>query len=168
MILIGVVVASVLIAIWFDWKERRIPNRLTLSMAALGLILNFWMQGISGLTHSLYGLGCGLLLLILPFAVGGVGGGDVKLMGAIGSIVGPMLVLKIFLASAVFGGILSLATMIRRKALGATLRGIRDRIIYMVLTKKAPDENQWKREKEVSVPYAVAIGCGTLFVLFAL
>ena len=116
MIQIMIVITGILIALAFDWRMRKIPNALTFSMIALGFILNTYEQGLTGLQHSSLGLVLGILLLYLPFQGGGVGGGDVKLLGAIGSIVGPVFIFKIFLVSAIFGGALSLVMIIKNKA----------------------------------------------------
>lgn len=164
-----VVVAGVLTAVVCDWKARRIPNALTFSMIVLGLILHLWSQGFSGLGTGLLGLVCGILLLYLPFSLGGVGGGDVKLIGAIGALTGPALVLHIFLASAVFGGIFSIVEMIRKKAVRKTCKNIKDKALYFLLTRKfVPEPANQVRGKELGIPYACAIGCGTLLILFVL
>ncbi len=164
-----VVMVGILIAALCDWKARKIPNALTFSMLGLGLILHIWGQGLSGAGVSLLGFVCGILLLYVPFSLGGVGGGDVKLLGAIGSLVGPQLVLHIFLASAVFGGIFSLITMVRGKAVRKTLQNIKNKALYFLLTRKWMTETVHENEeKTLGIPYACAIGCGTLLILFVL
>ena len=164
-----VAVTGVLIAALCDLKTRKIPNVLTFSMMALGLVLHIGNQGVSGIGVSLLGLMCGILLLYLPFSLGGVGAGDVKLVGAIGALVGPALVFQVFLASAVFGGIFSLVAMIRGKAAGRTFRDIKDKALYFLLTRKWLAESaDQSGERKLGIPYACAIGCGTLFILFVL
>jgi prepilin peptidase CpaA len=54
---------------------------------------------------------------------GGTGAGDVKLMAAIGAIVGPATVVTAFFFTALAGGVLALAVAARRRRLGATLAG---------------------------------------------
>ena len=164
-----IVIAGVLAAALCDWKARKIPNWLTLSMIAFGLILHIASDGISGVGISLLGLVCGILLLYLPFSLGGVGGGDVKLLGAIGSLLGPVLVLQIFLASAVFGGIFSLVAMINGKTAKQTFQDLKNKALYFLLTRKfvAEPANNGGRKK-LGIPYACAIGCGTLFILLVL
>lgn len=168
MIQVSVTLAGLLTAAFFDWKSRRIPNAVTFSMIVLGLILNFMNQGASGISTSLAGLSFGFLLLVVPFAAGGVGAGDVKLLGGVGSLMGPEFVLKAFLASAVFGGLFSIVAAIRRRTLRKTFRGVKDRIIYLILTRKVPQEERGETTKPLGIPYAFAIGCGALFafVLF--
>lgn len=159
-------VLGILIAAAFDWKTRRIPNALTFSLILLGFILNFLNQGLFGLGQSVFGLACGIFLLLLPFAMGGVGAGDVKLLGAIGSLFGPIFIFKIFLASAVFGGLFSLIIMAKKGSLGKAFQGIKNRTFYVLITRKIPQEEKWlEPNSKIKIPYAIAIGSGTLFIL---
>jgi Flp pilus assembly protein protease CpaA len=82
-ILAGAVLLSIL-AGWMDLRSRRIPNWLTLSGAAVGVMANTALGGVSGLKTSLLGLVVGLGLL-LPFVLlRSLGAGDWKLAGALG------------------------------------------------------------------------------------
>ena len=169
MLPIYIAVTGVILAALLDWKTRKIPNVLTFSMILSGLALGFWSEGAAGLRESFFGLILGILFLYFPFAWRGVGGGDVKLVGAIGSLLGPTLVFHIFLASAVFGGIFSLVVMIKEKAFKQTLRHIKDKALFFLLTRKVlPEAEIAQNDKRLRIPYACAIGCGTLFVLCAL
>ncbi|MBI4372298.1 MAG: prepilin peptidase [Candidatus Omnitrophica bacterium] len=161
-------IAGVFAAAIFDIRIRKIPNALTFSLAFLGLILNFLAFGLNGLGQSALGLACGILFLYFPFSWGGVGGGDVKLMGAIGSLVGPSLILKIFLAGAIFGGIFSIFEMIRRKSVRRSLENLKAKMVCFALTRSMPHETAESEIQSATIPYACAIGCGTLFVLFVL
>ena len=89
------------LTIIFDLRERRIPNWLTLSSMFAGMAYHAATGGLQGLIFSIQGLALGFTLLILFYAAGGMGAGDVKLMGAVGSILGPMNVIIAFLYSAV-------------------------------------------------------------------
>jgi prepilin peptidase CpaA len=65
----------------------------------------------------------GLGLMLPGHALGATGAGDVKLMAAIGSLVGPMLVVKAFLFTAIAGGVLAVIVAMRRRRLRATVAG---------------------------------------------
>jgi prepilin peptidase CpaA len=106
-----------------DIRTRRIPNALTASMAGVGIGLA--ASGISGvsLTAAVVGFVLGLVLMLPGHALGATGAGDVKLMAAVGAIVGPAVVVKAFLFSAVAGGVLAVIVATRRKRLGATFAG---------------------------------------------
>ena len=164
---------GVLAAGFFDWKLRRIPNWITGVMMCFGLLINTWANGSEGFTYSAFGLVSGILLLYIPFACHGMGGGDVKLLGALGSILGPGLVFKIFLVSALFGGLFSLVVMARNRAMNQTLKRLGgmawNRLLYFLATGKILAEpGEMLGDNRLTIPYAFAIGCGTMFVLFLL
>lgn len=115
------VAAGVLIATVVDIRTRRIPNELTATMAGVGVALA--AAGLSGLPvwASVAGSLLGLALMMPGHLLGATGAGDVKLMGAIGAIVGPAAVFNTFLFTAIAGGLLALLVAVRRRRLGATL-----------------------------------------------
>ena len=113
--------AGTLVATVVDIRTRRIPNELTAAMACFGIGLA--AIGASGLSvgASLAGLVIGLALMMPGHLIGATGAGDVKLMAAIGGIVGPGMVVTAFLFTAVIGGVLAVVVAIRRQRLGAML-----------------------------------------------
>ena len=117
------VAAGSLVATVVDIRTRRIPNDLTATMAGLGLGLA--ATGISGvpLWASIAGFAVGLALMMPGHLLGATGAGDVKLMGAVGAIVGPATVVSAFLFTAVAGGVLAVVVAARRRRLKATLAG---------------------------------------------
>ena len=115
---IGVLVATVV-----DIRTRRIPNDLTATMAGIGVGLA--ATGISGvpLWASMLGFAIGLALMMPGHLLGATGAGDVKLMAAVGAIVGPALVVSAFLFTAIAGGVLAVVVALRRRRLAATFEG---------------------------------------------
>ena len=115
-LLAGVVAATVI-----DVRTRRIPNLLTAAMAATGI--GMAATGASGVSLAAAALGIvvGFALMLPGHALGATGAGDVKLMAAVGAIVGPVIVLKAFLFTGVAGGVLAILVAVRRRRLGATL-----------------------------------------------
>jgi prepilin peptidase CpaA len=116
-------VAGAIVATVTDLRTRRIPNALTASMAALGV--GFAATGISGMSigASLVGLALGLALMLPGHFLGATGAGDVKLMGAVGAVVGPGIVVSAFLFTAIAGGVLAVAVAVQRQRLAATIAG---------------------------------------------
>jgi prepilin peptidase CpaA len=104
-----------------DLKSRRIPNELTAALAGIGLGLA--ATGTSGVTvvASFTGFFLGLALMMPGHLLGATGAGDVKLMGAVGAIVGPAVVVSAFLFTAIAGGVLAVVVAARRQRLAATL-----------------------------------------------
>jgi prepilin peptidase CpaA len=83
---VALVIASVACA--FDLRTRRIPNWLTWGAAAAGIAFHVATGGLPGLQYSAQGWVVGAACLIVPYALGGMGGGDVKLVGALGAWLG--------------------------------------------------------------------------------
>lgn len=110
-----------LVATVVDIRTRRIPNELTATMAGIGVGLA--ATGVSGVSvwASMAGFALGLLLMMPGHALGATGAGDVKLMAAVGAIVGPGLVVSAFLFTAIAGGILAILVALRRRRLAATV-----------------------------------------------
>src|SRR5262245_65222789 len=81
--IIAGVLACIAICVVTDVRARRIPNLVSGPTMLVGIALNTLYFGTSGLTTSLGGLLAAMAVLIIPFALGGVGAGDVKMMGAV-------------------------------------------------------------------------------------
>ncbi len=158
------VIALVAIATYTDFRWRLIKNSLTLPAIAVGLLLHSLSTGWSGLLLSSLGLGAGLGLMMIPFALGQMGGGDVKLMSALGAFLGAYPILNVFLYTMVAGGLLALGFAIyRRKGLN-TLRRAWHLAIGMFIFRTPPMANPGN-EQSISMPYSFAIAAGTLAYL---
>lgn len=135
-VLIGLLVGASI----FDLLLRRVPNTLTLvgSTAALLLVLTGFSE--ITLTQALTGGLIGLGLFLIPYALGQMGAGDVKLFGMCGLFLGPIPVISAALYTMLAGGGLALS--------------------YLLRSKCTP-----KRKTIDTVPYAVAISLGVMLVL---
>ncbi len=98
-------------ATWDFWR-RRIPNALTLGAAFTGLGVNLAWKGIPGLIFSLKGLALGTGILLLPFALRWIGGGDLKTLAALGSFGGPVLAWATFLVGSALAGVLAVILLL--------------------------------------------------------
>ena len=118
-----VLAAGLIVATVVDLRTRRIPNVLTGSMAGAGLGLAAF--GLGGISVGAAVLGCliGLVLMLPGHMLGATGAGDVKLMAAVGSLLGPLVVVNAVLFTAVAGGALAVIVAIQRQRLGTTLAG---------------------------------------------
>src|SRR5262245_24179270 len=86
--IIGTTIAFIALCCFLDVRTRRVPNLLSGPAMLVGIALNTMYFGIPGLTASLLGILLTITFLLLPFALGGIGGGDVKMIGAIGALLG--------------------------------------------------------------------------------
>ncbi|WP_423799541.1 A24 family peptidase [Neobacillus sp. SAB-20_R2A] len=148
-----------------DLKSRKIYNKVTIPTILFGLINNSLGLGLDGFLFSSKGLLTGLGLLFIPFVLGGIGAGDVKLLAAIGSVKGSIFVLNSFLYGAVIGGIIAFVIMVRRGILIDFVR----RVIYSIILLKAT-QGSLNLSKEdnlaLGLPYGVAIALGTACTYF--
>jgi prepilin peptidase CpaA len=94
----------VTVAALHDFRTRRIPNQLVLAGCGLGIFLNTWATGLPGLATSVAGFGLGLVLMLPGFLLRFTGGGDVKLLAAVGGLLGPERILYAFVFSVIVGG----------------------------------------------------------------
>src|SRR5262245_20276027 len=103
-----VVLLATLVAAATDLRQFKIYNKLTVPLLLSGLICHGLVGGAGQLSNSLLGMfvGCGILI---PFyLMGGVGGGDVKLMAGVGAWLGGPLTFYVFVVAAVAGGVYAL------------------------------------------------------------
>jgi prepilin peptidase CpaA len=108
-----------------DLRTRRIPNVLTFGAALAGLVFQFATGGVEGLGQAALGWLLGALVFLLPFALGGLGGGDVKLLAALGAWLGPADALWLVLYTGVAGGVMAVAVSARYGYLGTALQNVR-------------------------------------------
>ena len=161
-------VVIVLVAAASDIRTRRIPNWLTLPGVLAGILVNVVMAGLPGLKMSLTGLALAFGLYLVLYVLRAMGAGDVKLMAAVGAIVGPAQWFAIFIATAVAGGIFAVALMVIKGRVRQTL-GNTMVIIQELAQFRAP----YSRHKHLDVkdpgalnlPHGVAIATGTLVSL---
>lgn len=106
--------ASVVAAAVIDLRTRRVPNVLTGATALAGIALGALTTGWPGLAMACIGGVVGLVLMLPGYVFGGTGGGDVKLLAAVGTLLGPGRIVEAFIGMAMAGGCLALGTAIWR------------------------------------------------------
>jgi prepilin peptidase CpaA len=121
-------------------------------------------SGYEGFLYSGKGFLVGLGLLLIPYLLGGMGAGDVKLMAAIGALMGTGFVFYSFIYTALIGGIIALLLIFKTRGFKITLKSaffnlllFRSNLGSMVLAKD--------KQSSISFPYGVAITLGTLCTL---
>ena len=116
--------ALVLAAALFDFRTRRIPNWLCAAGILCGFICQIWLSQWAGAREAALGAGLALLIYVPLFALRAVGGGDVKLMAAVGSLAGPSSWIAIFLITALVGGALALILIAIKGRFRRTMRNV--------------------------------------------
>ncbi len=137
----------------YDLRFRRIPNWLTFGSLAIIFSLNVFYSGLHGFLHSLFGLLTGLALLSIPYIAGGMGAGDVKLLGALGAIAGYKGGIIIFFYTAICGLILGIIWLLFNPG----------RLKFLITTGQILPVI----DKKQKIPYGIAILLGTiLYIMF--
>jgi prepilin peptidase CpaA len=103
----SIAIGIVVIAVMWDLATRRIPNRLTFAAALAAFAVHGYVAGWTGVGTSLAGWAVGAAFFLPFFVLGGMGAGDVKLLGAVGAWLGPAAAVWVALFSAVAGGVLA-------------------------------------------------------------
>jgi len=146
-----------------DMRKHRIRNLYTFPMVAVGLSFHALSGGLDGLVFSLKGLGLGIAFLIFPYVLGIMGAGDVKLMGAVGAVVGSRGALVAFLLTCVAGGVLAVIVMVLNwKYTMKRLRAAWTAVRALPPEGRASGEASGGDSKKPGLPYGVAIAAGTI------
>ena len=138
--LVALLAILLVVAVATDLRARIIPNWLNLAIALLAL--PWWIA--VGLTVPeillQIGLFAGALLLFAgAFAIGMMGGGDVKMIAALALWLPPAVFGEMLVWMALAGGVLTIAMLVRHR---------------------------WRRDEgKPEIPYGVAISAATLLVL---
>jgi prepilin peptidase CpaA len=153
-------------AAWWDLKYRKIPNVLTLPAVAVALVLHGATHSGQGLLLSLAGMVAAAALLLPGYVLGFTGAGDVKLLAAVGALLGFPAALLAALLSLILGGVLSvLVSLWRRNLSDLTARTLG--LGRWLFLRAARAHAASPRRSGRSVPLGVAIGAATLLVAFS-
>jgi len=128
-------------AVTEDLRHRRIPNMLCAILLFTGIGSGGFSRGWTGVTDSLLGATLGCVVFLLPYGLGGMGGGDVKLMSGFGSLTGVQGVLPALFLVAVGGALTSILYLGFQRLRGQSIAQ--------------------------TIPYAPAIVTGSLLVAFS-
>jgi len=142
---------------WTDFRSRRIPNRLTVPALAAGILLNTVALGWPGAKQALLGSGLGLGLL-LPFVLlKSLGGGDWKLMGALGAFLGPARLIAVLVITVLAAGVMAVLLVIWKKRIGQTLRNVGHLLASLMTLHLPGPELSLDDPQSLKVPFGVAV-----------
>ena len=127
--------AFLAVAVASDVRQRRIPNLLTLPALGLALLVSPWLGGTSGPIEAFAGAMLGFLILVGPYAIGGMGAGDVKALMALGAWLGPETTIGAAVWALLAGAGLGIVLVALRGELGEYLRRW-GRLLVTALTQR--------------------------------
>jgi len=136
---------------------------ITFPAMITGLAYHGFSGGHTGLIFSIEGIALGIVFLLGFYIFSGMGAGDVKLMGAAGSFLGPKGVFVAFLITALTGGLISLGVIIVRPSVKATAANVLEMARMLLYTRRLslPPGLEKKR-----IPYGPAIAVGSIIAIF--
>ena len=167
-----VVSVAILIATVTDIKCFKIYNSLTYPLLILGFVYHGFVNGFVGVVFSLLGgmFGAGVLLIL--FLLGGIGGGDVKLLAAIGAWLGLPVTFLLFCVAAMSAGIYAVVLTVVHKRyvqiwMSLRLLGRRAMLVGRHLGADEPVEEVVQREdrRKHLIPFGAMLGVGLLVLL---
>ena len=129
----GWAAAFLILAVASDVRFHRIPNWLTLPALLAALIASRWVGATSAPLEAAVGAALGFALLVGPYALGGMGAGDVKAMMVLGAWLGPEVTLGAAAWAVMAGGVFGLIMLVLRRELFAYAQRW-SRILLSVLT----------------------------------
>jgi prepilin peptidase CpaA len=136
-----------------DLWRRRVSNLITLGALVSGIAAHFVLFGWAGVWNSVQGCFFGFLVFLIFFLMGGMGGGDIKLMAGFGAIVGGERIWVAAVLVGMIGGLMAILFLLGR----TVLRWFRP---------AAPEPTSAPLRKAM-IPYAPAISLGMLLTIGA-
>ena len=158
----------VLAAAVYDVRFRRIPNWISVGGIALGVLSNSLRHGIPGLLFAIGGFGLGFGLYFVLYLIHAMGAGDVKLMGAIGALVGWKNWIAIFVIAAIVGGIMAMIVILARSRVKKTFWNIGYLLNEMRRGRAAyatREELDVQNPQSTGLPHGAVIAVATIFYL---
>ncbi|WP_254511049.1 prepilin peptidase [Anatilimnocola floriformis] len=160
-----VLVAGFITAAAFtDYRTRKIPNWLTVPTAVLGLLYHSFAPNGFGPWMALAGFAIGFGLLLLPWLLGGGGMGDVKMLAALGSWLGPIGILVAFACGAGIAALMAMSLMFGSVVTSGISSTQRKFLTAGANGGTVNADAKAKKTKRV-LPFAIPVAIGTYLTL---
>jgi prepilin peptidase CpaA len=147
-----------------DYRTRKIPNWLTVTAAVTGLVYHTFAPGGFGPLMALAGFAIGFCLLLLPWILGGGGMGDVKMLAALGTWLGPVFILVAFALGAGFASCMAMAMMAGSVVTSGISSTQRKYLTAGAAGGTLTQEAKLKKAKRM-LPFAIPVALGTFLTL---
>ena len=152
-----------------DVRTGKVYNWITYPAVAVALVGHTLIGGLAGregalgLAGSAAGFAVGFLPLLAAWLAGGIGGGDAKLMGAVGALAGWRFAVAAMFYGFAVAAVLALAVLIRRRRLRRTLGSI-GRFLLLLLTPSKPASPAAADSPKIPFGLALCVGAGLAIV----
>jgi prepilin peptidase CpaA len=165
MLILSILILVLIISLVTDLRKRKIYNIVTLPAILIGFIYYSFFGGWEGFLFSGKGLIIGLGILLIPYLLGGMGAGDVKLMAAIGALMGTSFVFYSFIYTALIGGTIALVLIVKHRGFWQSVKNIFFNVTFLRSNLGSIILNKKEQSSSISFPYGVAIVLGTFCTL---
>jgi prepilin peptidase CpaA len=159
------VTVTLIVAAVIDGLQLKVPNWITYPMILSGWAYSVIAFGWAGLGYSLLGTAVGLALLLPPYAIGGMGAGDVKLLAGVGAWVWTTVTFYAFCVSAILGGVIAIGMVIYRNAWNkhyTQFFSICNEISSVRDPEKLAEIAAERKPRMFLLPYGIPIAIGTI------
>lgn len=154
-----------IISLITDIKYRKILNIITIPTIFIAFCFYSYSLGLDGLIFCIKGFLIGLVLLLIPYLLGGMGAGDVKLMATVGALMGTSFVFYSFIYTALIGGIIALILIIKQNGFWRSIKNFFFNMAFLRGNLGSMVINKGEQSSKISFPYGVAIVLGTFCTL---
>lgn len=162
------IIAFASLTVFFDLTVRKIPNWLILVGLTLAILLNA-MQGLGPFSQSIFGFLAGIAVLIVPFALGWLGAGDVKYFGVVGAFLGIAWLPRVAFYMILAAGAMALGYLLVHRIRVNAFKGMWTdfRLAIISFGHILPPSIRTRVDKgSHTVPWAVAISAGTIIAYY--
>jgi prepilin peptidase CpaA len=164
----------VLVAAVMDFFYRKVNNCITLPLIISGTIYQSAQWGVSGFLDSTVAVLVATGFLIIPFLMGGLGGGDVKLLAGVGAWVLLPDIVWIFIIAGLLAGVCGFAlSLLKHRSLYSTMTEVLVLRYRMANVGAELDGEAWGKQKVTEgqpkrnlIPFALLIAIGTMLRFF--
>lgn len=145
-----------------DLKWGRIFNWITIPALALGLVADLFLEGHKGLFSGFLGALAGLLLYGWLFRIRVLGGGDVKLLMALGAWGGPVFAVNVAFLAVLLGGVIAAAILLWKKKLGSFSQRLYRTILSVTVKELEPEA--MKIDYSMKMPFGIPMGIAASWI----
>jgi Flp pilus assembly protein protease CpaA len=150
-----------------DFRYRKIPNWLTYPAIPIAILLHWIIAGGHAALLSLAGAAVGLGIL-LPFVLlGGLGGGDWKLIGALGAFFEPRRLIPVLILTLMISGLMALALLLWKKCFAQKSRNVAHSNIAPFKFRVPAMDLRIDHSQSEKVPFGIAAAVATLLYVAA-
>ncbi|WP_436244429.1 A24 family peptidase [Paenibacillus sp. LjRoot56] len=157
LVCLGLFIIFITVAFIIDVRYSKLPNKLTMCGTLFGVLFHTCSEGWNGLLFSLIGAGTGFIMVLVLYAIGALGAGDVKLFAAIGAIMGVMFVVQTLVYAILWAGLIGLFLLLFQRKIRTTSRKLAGWLFSILVLKRFETFFELKQQKNIKFPFMYAV-----------